>query len=211
MNAKRRAPMENMGSVGKKRGAALLEIEPDCMKSTNSMMRAGLSLLQRDTLRLEEKLGHNLPHEEKQQTPMPPKAERIPALKIAQLLSKSKRPPVPEGGALVYGRITDNLQRGIAGLSIAIHDEKGGPIRLLEENETDTSGSYALTLDAKQVKALAALEEGHFTISTPAGNTVFRETRPIQLGSGERARLDLTLKKLIVMADGVDFQWTNNV
>lgn len=181
------------------------------MRNTYSMMRAGLSQIKRDTVRLEEKLGLDLPREENHQTRMRPNAEPVSGLKIAQALSNLKLPPVPEGGALVYGRVVDTLLRGIANLQIALYDEKGRLLKSLGESETDTSGYYSLVLDTKKAKTKTILEGGQLAISTPAGNIVFKEPTPIQLHSGQRRRLDLTLKKLIVMADSIDFQWASNL
>ena len=92
---------------------------------------------------------------------------------------------VPEGTAVIDGRITNVAGRGLAGLTVDLSDRAGEPIAGIDPVVTDENGFYTLqigTLDDSQARRRAA----HLTVRAVDDRIVHRSARPVTPEVGRR-------------------------
>jgi hypothetical protein len=100
-------------------------------------------------------------------------------------LAKIKVPDVPEGGALVHGRVVDGSGRGVEGLIVCGEDQQGKRNSVLGKAETGAAGYFAFPLDSKSLGSLASAEI-FLTVVTSRGEVVSRDAVPFEIEASTR-------------------------
>ena len=118
-------------------------------------------------------------------------------LEVELEIAKIKVPEIPEGGALVHGRVVDRSNRGIAGLTVHLENEKGKSLRFMGGSETDASGYYAFPIDPTALAKLskAAIDGVFPKIATRTGRIIHREFTPLKVAEGDRKFVEIPLKR----------------
>lgn len=146
------------------------------------------SLLQHEVQRTERKLGAEHARIQHLKAGLQANTQLLHALRLERELSRINVPEVAEEDALVHGRVVDDDERGISGLTVVLTDRSGAPVRDTAEPVTDGSGYFAIALDPSAVERLRQEHpEGMFVaVLTPRRRIVYRQSKPPTLARGSR-------------------------
>ncbi len=155
------------------------------------------SLLQHEERRLTKRLGRKHPRVRGLGARLEHNLSLIKGFEVQVELAAIRVPEVEAKDALIHGRVADEHQRGLTGLTVEVEDERGKTVRFLGKADTDASGYFALRVDPATVARLSKVEGegGYLTVRTRTGKLVHREPALVKLAEGDRVFVQVGLKR----------------
>jgi hypothetical protein len=190
-------PNEDLDNFIKKMNADHLT----AIKSLKELHILGHGLGQHEIKRLRRNLGKKHPRVRSMKERLKQNFNLVQDLEVELEVAKTRAPELKEHGALIHGRIFDENNRGMAGLTVYMENEKGTPLRYLGRAESDTSGYYALPIEAAVLERLVTEEkEGvYLVIRIREDRILHRESKPLIPAAGDRIIKNIGLKRTDVM------------
>ena len=115
-------------------------------------------------------------------------------------------PEVPEGGALIHGRVRDPSGRGLPGLTVCLLDSRNQALPGIPSPTTDENGYYAIILSPPDRPDPGRPEKRRpdqgrpgqgsratLAVFSASGRLLHREKQPLDLDPGSRHVVDVTL------------------
>ena len=159
-----------------------------------NMQVAGQTLLQREEIRLAQKLGADHPRLQRLRARRLELVESTHRLATEVETARIRVPDVSETEVLVHGRILDEHQRGLSGLTVYAVDAAGQPVTQVEQVTTDAKGYYALKVDPAKVPAKVR-EQLVLAVRTPTERVVHQTKTPLKLAPGSRQLTEVQLER----------------
>lgn len=162
------------------------------LRDTQVMMR---SYQQHEIKRLENRLGAEHPRVQRLAKKLRHNLEIVRDLDVELEIANIKVPEIGKDDLLIHGRVIDENHRGIPDLTVYMEDNRGNALRFLGRSETDTSGYYALPVEASTVARLSgtASERAHLAVCTRKGDVVYRTPDPMMLTGGNQIVTEVPL------------------
>lgn len=106
--------------------------------------------------------------------------------------------------AVIEGRVTDNLGRGLPALSVALADAKGSRIRSIVPVATARAGYFALRIPEDTLKRLCKSHpDGVFlVVLDEAGKSAHLVDQPVKPEPGKTVPADIVLPRLVFTPKG---------
>lgn len=157
------------------------------------------TLLQQEKYRLSRKLGEDHPRVKKLEVGIKQNTKLARGLKVQLEVSKIQVPEVPDGGALVHGRVTDENGRGIAGLTLAGETAQKRRSSILSPTETDGSGYFAFPIDTEVLTRLQKAQV-FLAVRSKQAKVLYRDKEPLKLAAGDKLAKQIVLERKILRA-----------
>lgn len=165
--------------------------QKELLENAHQLSQAGLKeikdfqvlsqiLYKYETKRLERKLGKGHPRVQKWRKRTEDNSKIVDKLEVEMEIAKIDVPETPKEGAKLHGRITDNKNRGIPGLTVIIRDENGKPISDIDLAKTDHSGYYAFTIE-KEAAEKIGYKNIYVSVASKIDETLYRAPVPLIL------------------------------
>lgn len=173
----------------------------NALKNLKELHILNHGLTQHEMKRLSRDLGKKHPRVRSMKKRLNQNFNLVQDLEVELEVAKTRAPELKEHGALIHGRIVDENNRGMAGLTVYTEDVEGKPLRYLGHAETDTSGYYALPIEAAVLERLVTeeKEDVYLVIRTRADRILHRESKPLKPVAGDRIIKNIGLKRTDVM------------
>jgi hypothetical protein len=155
------------------------------------------ALLQHEAQRLEHKLGTEHLRVQQIRSSLEQNQAVTRDLDVELEIAQVRIPTVDPKDVLIHGRVVDENQRGLAGLTVLLENVRGGIIRALGQAETQPSGYYALPIQAAVLERVASsINAGVFVVvCNPKGERIYRHKDPLRLVNGDRHLVNIALRR----------------
>jgi len=155
------------------------------------------SLLQHEAQRIESKLGPQHPRTQRLKAGVQSNLQLALTLEVERQLVRIDVPEVAEEGALVHGRIVDEDDLGIEGLTVCLVDRSGESARETGESKSDGSGYFAIALHPETVDRLIKRypDEIFLAVFTARRRLLHRQPKPLSLARGARLLVKVQLSR----------------
>ncbi len=141
-------------------------------------------MLQAESRRLARKFGKEHPRVQRLEEQLQKNIRLAQSLRGETDFASIRVPQVADEDVLIHGRILDEKQAGVAGLTVTLEDDAEKPLEGTEAVQTDGRGYYALQIVAEIIEEKG--ETGHITVRSADGNLIHKEAEGISLASGGR-------------------------
>jgi len=169
----------------------------DSIASVRNLQAASRVALQVEVSRLAARYGPEDPRTLRMKARVESTAANARALElVADRLAVGVA--VPAGGeAILEGRVTDEFGRGVALAAVALADQKGNRIRLVEPAATGKAGYFALRIAEDLLKrVLESNQDGMFPmVLDQAGKSIHIEDRAVKPEPGKVTSLAIALRR----------------
>ena len=167
------------------------------LEGIRSLRAIKSAALERQNRRLSRKLGADHPRVRRIAERIESNRSLLKDLDVQIERSKTGVPEHDEKSWVGHGRVMDSDRKGVAGLRVALHDEKGELVRELGFSQTDKRGYFSITYSTTG-EAKPGIDEStklFLHVSDREDRILYRGKSPLYLRIGQVDYLEISLPR----------------